>query len=236
MALAGFVAALLAATLAVVSGLGHRWGWWDFGQGFTLLKYALYGSFGAAALSLVGAILTRPSANRRGLSAALAGIALSSVIALVPLNEMRKVESLPPIHDITTDTTNPPEFVAVLPLRGSESNSTNYAGNAIAELQRDAYPDIKPLDVKATPDVIFNQALAAVSRLGWELVDSDLAAGRIEATDTTLWFGFKDDVVIRITALPDGSRVDVRSVSRVGGSDVGANASRIRNFFRAISE
>ena len=70
--------------------------------------------------------------------------------------------------------------------------------------------------------------------MGWDLVASDPASGRIEATDTTFWFGFKDDIVIRVAAAPGGSRVDIRSLSRVGVSDVGTNAARIRKYLTAL--
>lgn len=233
-AVAGFIAALIVVTLAIVSGFGHRWGWWDFGWGFTLLKFAFYGSFVAMVLSLMGGVFARPGANRRGFVLAICGIAISIAVAYVPWNEKRKASSLPLIHDISTDTQNPPEFIAVLPMRGANSNSTVYAGSAIAELQLKGYPDIQPLLTDKSPEIIFNQALDAAKRLHWEIAAADPVAGRIEATDTTFWYGFKDDIVIRITAQPEGSRVDIRSVSRVGRSDVGANAARIRAFFKAL--
>lgn len=236
LAVVGFVSALLVAVLAIVSGFGHRWGWWDFGWGFTLLKFAFYGSFVAFVLSLIGSIFARPGANRQGFALALCGIAISIAIAYVPWNEKRKASTLPLIHDVTTDTQNPPDFIAVLPMRGAHSNSTHYAGREIAELQLKSYPDIQPLLTDKSRDVMFDQALVAAKRLHWEIVATDPVAGRIEATDTTFWYGFKDDVVIRITALPEGSRVDIRSVSRVGRSDVGANAARIRSFFKALAQ
>ena len=235
-AVAGFTAALIVVALAIVSGFGHRWGWWDFRWGFTLLKFAFFGSFVALALSLIGGVFARPGTNRRGLVLAICGIAISIAVAYVPWNEKRKASALPLIHDITTDTQNPPEFIAVLPLRGADSNSTVYAGSAIAELQLKAYPDIQPLLTDQSADVMFNKALDTAKRLQWEIVAADPVARRIEATDTTLWFGFKDDIVIRITAQPEGSRVDVRSMSRVGLSDVGANAARIRTFFNALKK
>jgi uncharacterized protein (DUF1499 family) len=79
-------------------------------------------------------------------------------------------------------------------------------------------------------------AVAAARAMGWEVVAADRASGRIEATDTTRFFGFKDDVVIRVQAAPGGSRVDVRSVSRVGGSDVGTNATRIRAYLARLRQ
>jgi uncharacterized protein (DUF1499 family) len=88
--------------------------------------------------------------------------------------------------------------------------------------------------LNVTPGRAFDRAVAAAKAMGWDIVASDPAGGRIEATDTTFWFGFKDDVVVRVTPQPAGSRVDVRSLSRVGGGDLGANAARIRAFLAAV--
>lgn len=141
------------------------------------------------------------------------------------------MRSLPHIHDITTDTADPPEFVAVLPLRADAPNPPEYAGEEIAVQQRAAYPDIQPLRLPLAPVQAFERALATADSQGWHIVAAALPEGRIEATATTFWFGFKDDVVIRVTPDNGGSRIDMRSKSRVGGSDVGANAARIRAFF-----
>ncbi len=234
--LLGLGLAVLSALGAMTSGLGHRWGWWDFGDGFTLLKWAFYGGIAACLVSALGALLTRTGARRRGLGAALSGVLISGLVVWVPGQSLQQIRALPPIHDITTDTNNPPAFSAVLSLRGSQSNSTDYAGAAVAELQRQGYPDIQPIEADVSAGRAYTIALEVVQRLGWELVASEAATGRIEATDTTLWFGFKDDVVIRITPREAGARVDLRSVSRVGGSDVGANAARIRDFVALFKE
>jgi uncharacterized protein (DUF1499 family) len=106
----------------------------------------------------------------------------------------------------------------------------------LATQQREGYPDIEPLTMPLPPDRVFNRALDVAQRLGWEIVATDQTGGRIEATDTTRWFGFKDDVAVRITPWGSGTRVDVRSVSRVGRSDVGTNARRIREFLEALQD
>jgi uncharacterized protein (DUF1499 family) len=143
---------------------------------------------------------------------------------------------VPPIHDISTDTSDPPAFVAVVARRvaAGASNPPEYAGPEVAAQQQAAYPDLTPIALQAPPDQAFARALAAARSLGWEIVASEAGEGRLEATDTTRWFGFKDDVVVRIRPDGGGSRVDVRSKSRVGRSDVGANAARIRAFRDAL--
>jgi uncharacterized protein (DUF1499 family) len=142
----------------------------------------------------------------------------------------------PDLHDLSTDLDEPPAFVALVPIRAADAaqNPPEYAGEATAELQRDAFPELETLQLAATPDAAFAAASQAVRELGWEVVAEDAAAGRIEATDTTAWFRFKDDVVIRIRAAGGGSAVDVRSKSRVGRGDMGTNAARIREFLATL--
>ena len=142
----------------------------------------------------------------------------------------------PPIHDITTDTNDPPLFVDVLPLRAGARNSADYGGNRVADLQHAAYPDIAPVDLPIALAVAFARALAAARAMGWAIVATDTSTGRIEATATTRVFRFRDDVVIRIRPRDGGSRLDIRSVSRIGGSDLGKNASRIREFIARLRE
>jgi uncharacterized protein (DUF1499 family) len=144
--------------------------------------------------------------------------------------------SVPAIHDITTDTSNPPVFVAVIPLRKEALNPYEYGGPEIAGLQKKAYPDIKPLEMSVPVEKAFDKSLAVAKKMGWEIVATEKSDGRIEATATTLWMGFKDDVVIRVTDNGSGSRVDIRSESRVGKSDVGTNAKRIRSFLKEMEQ
>jgi hypothetical protein len=152
----------------------------------------------------------------------------------VPWYALQQARALPPIHDITTDTGRPPQFVAILPLRAGAPNPAAYGGADVARAQVGAYPDLRTRRMDATRADAFNRALQVARDLGWEIVAADAAAGRIEATDTTFWFGFKDDVVVRVEADGAGSRIDVRSVSRVGVGDVGANARRIRAYLQKL--
>jgi uncharacterized protein (DUF1499 family) len=234
--LAGTILAVLAGLAAASAGFGHRWGWWSYRTGFTVLKAAAYVGIAAAAVSLAGLIVTRPLLLRQGMVLSLAGILIGLLTASIPWSWMRTVKQVPYIHDITTDTEKPPKFIAVLPLRKDAANPAEYGGPDIAALQHKAYPDIVPRLMKVPPDRAFEQALSAARDMGWDIVDARSKDGRIEATDTTFWFGFKDDVVIRITPEPDGSRVDVRSLSRVGRSDVGTNAKRIQAFFKKFEQ
>ncbi len=231
---AGFMLAILAVAAAVLAGFGTRWGWWNFRTGFTILKVSAYGGVAAAVASIAGGIIAVSGTPRTGLVLAVAGVLLGLITAGIPWSWMRTVQHVPRIHDITTDMDNPPKFIAVLPLRKDASNSAEYGGSEVAAQQRKSYPDIVPFRLKIQPDQAFEQALQTARVMGWEIVEADAGQQRIEATDTTFWFGFKDDIIIRISPAPDGSRIDVRSLSRVGSSDVGTNAKRIRAYFRKL--
>jgi hypothetical protein len=224
--------ALVAAAFLLLAGPGTRMEWWDFRFGFTLMRWALYAGAAAGVLGVI--LLLVPATRRGGAAVLLASILIGGATAAVPLLQVQKARSVPPIHDITTDTNNPPEFVAIAPLRADAPNPVEYPGEETAEQQREAYPDIRTLRVDAWPAIVFEHALETARASGWEVVDADETAGRIEATATTFWFGFKDDVVIRVRGDDGGSAVDVRSKSRVGRSDVGANAARIEAYIEAL--
>lgn len=219
---------------AIMSGLGHRWAWWDFRAGFSLLRWSAYSALPVTGLGVVVAIFAWLRQRWLSLAAALLGVAFCVITVALPWSYLRLARSLPPIHDISTDTGDPPEFVSILPLRADAPNPAVYGGAAIAEQQRRAYADLKPLQVSLPPQDVLARAVEVGRAMGWEIIAAVPFEGRLEATATTLWFGFKDDIVVRITPSDGGSRVDVRSVSRVGRSDVGANARRIRTFLKKL--
>lgn len=225
--------AVIAVVLLLIAGPGTRLGLWGFGTGFSVMKWAAFVGIGAAFIA--AAMLLVPSLRQS--NGATLGIALllGLGVAFVPWNAMRGAKSVPPIHDISTDTSRPPEFVAILPLRADAPNPSAYGGAEIASQQLAAYPDLLPYTTAAAPPQAFEQALKSAEKMGWKIVATDSAAGRIEASDTTLWFGFTDDVVIRVEAEGSGSRIDVRSVSRVGKSDVGTNAKRIKAYLATLA-
>lgn len=224
--------AAFAAFLLLIGGPGTRFGLWEFRDGFLMLRWAATLGLVSAGLALMLLIIPR---TRMGqviwlLSACVIGLG----VAYVPWQLQQQARSVPPIHDISTDTLDPPEFIAILPLRADAPNPPGYAGEEVARLQREAYPDLRSYRLDAGTGMAFEQALAAARKMGWEIVAADPATGRIEATATTFWYGFKDDVVVRVGADNGGSVIDVRSKSRVGRSDLGANASRIRTYLEAL--
>lgn len=225
-------AAISAVGLLLVSGLGNRFGWWPYRTGFDVLRWSSYAGLAAAALAIIA--LAIPKVRAGWAHTLIGGLAVGIAAAYVPWQWQQRAQTVPRIHDITTDTANPPQFVAVLPLRAGAPNTAAYGGKEIAELQLKAYPDIQPLAMGVPPGVAFGRARDAAESMGWEIVAADPATGRIEATATTLWFGFKDDIVVRVSPSDQGSRIDVRSVSRVGRSDIGTNAKRIREYLAKL--
>ncbi len=230
----GFGLAVVCFVAAVLSGFGYRFGWWDLGWAFRLLTWSAAGAVLAFLLALVG-LLAGLNRGASFLVVGLAGLILSGVTFGYPLRELVRARSVPAIHDITTDTADPPQFHAVLALRAGAPNSAVYGGKKVADQQLRAYPGVKPAFFGAPAKAVFEDALKAAKTMGWQIDAADPAAGRIEATATTFWFGFKDDVVVRVKTLNDGRcRVDVRSESRVGVSDLGTNARRITYYLSRL--
>ena len=227
---------ILSAGIGLAASYGTRFGWWDYETGLKILSP---GIVIAIAGSVSGAVWIARALNindSAGWRFGVLGLAGSLVVAFIPLNQLRLYLSSPPIHDITTDVADPPSYDVVVKLRGEgpDINPLTYDAEKLPPLQKAAYPKVVPLDVSAAPAAAFDAVAAALPGLGLEVVNADPNALRVEAVATTFWFGFKDDVVVRIRPTATGSRIDVRSVSRVGVGDSGANAKRIVRILDAI--
>ncbi len=223
----------VAALLLLAAPVGYRMGWWHFRTGLTGLQpWAVYVGLAAGALAIIA--LAIPKVRAGWTAGLIAALVVGVAVSYVPWQWRQRAQSVPRIHDISTDTVNPPLFVAVLPLRQGAENTAAYGGKEIADQQLKGYPDIKPLELAMPPQAAFARALDAAKSMGWAMVADNAAEGRIEATATTFWYGFKDDVVIRVAPSGSGSKIDVRSVSRVGRSDIGINAQRIRNYLAKL--
>ena len=231
----GFWLSVAGAAGIILSPLGFRLGLWDVPFALReLLKYATYAALAGLALCIVGLILSKLATPPISVGRAVAGLIISGLFAGYVVVQYNKVQSLPKIHDITTDTANPPAFVALADARKAAPNGLDYKGAEIAEKQKQAYPDIAPMLSQLSPAELFVKAEAAARAAGWDIAAADVQAGRIEATVTSLIYGFKDDMVIRITPAAGGSQLDMRSMSRMGTSDVGMNAKRIREFVASL--
>jgi len=238
LSIGGGVLSIIGALAFLLSGYGYQWGWWGLGFAFRFLM------FGGSIIGLIGLLVSFGSFLPDGAAPgrvwmAVAGIVLGGAVLTSFSYWFKEAQKYPPIHDITTDTENPPEFDAIVQLRADAPNQTEYGGPEVAKTQKEHYPDISTLQLNVAYSEAFDRALEAARSEPWDIVHSNPSTGIIEATHTLPWYGFKDDVVIRVdTAATDStaSIVDVRSVSRVGRGDIGVNAQRIRDYLEQLQE
>ncbi|HEU4558981.1 MAG TPA: DUF1499 domain-containing protein [Longimicrobium sp.] len=242
LAIIALAVGVLAVLLVGGAGPGSRMGLWHWSTGLrTVIKYGAYLGVLAVILSVVALLMARGRrAGRATLAVAGVALLLGLTAWYFPWSWRRHAQSVPPIHDITTDWVNPPELVQSRALRDTSTaekmNTAVYEGDSIAAQQRQAYPDIRPVMLAMPLDEAFAAVVRTVRDMGWTEVEIHRDARTVEAVDETPWFGFKDDVVVRVTPASGISRVDIRSVSRVGRSDVGMNAERIRAFTERLRE
>lgn len=232
--------------IALFAGFGSGWGLWEFGFGFQLLMIA----FGAGLLAVFGGLFVGWWAKRKGRKAARplrwAGMVLGGALALWLLSFVYTARSVPAIHDISTDLADPPQF-RMLAVRADnldqipgEDDPEMKGMNPLqrwAAIHGKAYGDIRSVRIAMPVAEVIAKAERLAKVRGWEIAVADPIEGRMEATDTTRFFRFKDDVVIRVRPTEDGtgSIVDMRSISRVGVSDLGVNAKRVRSFIADLA-
>lgn len=215
-----------------LGALGAKFGLWNHNFGMIVVMLAFLSCLVPVALFMGFGWHPGYRSERGGL---LRGMLLGLIPLSVAIYLFGSSSGAPIIHDISTDTTRPPEYQAILALRDEGNNSLQWRAGVAAE-QLTAYPDLGSIQSSLSSAEAMDRALQVADDLGWEVVDSDSRPGYIEAVDTTFWFGFKDDVVIRIQATATGSVVDIRSASRVGRGDMGTNAERIRTFVTEFAQ
>lgn len=226
-----FFLACAAGLTVALCGPVHRFLGVDLDIVLIIFRYGFYAAAAAVALALATIMPTRPGERRRGFVAAVLAVLIGVAAAWSPAQWLLQTRASPRINDVTTDTARPPAMVVTQQLRRSAVNPPGYPGEGTASLQRAAYPDIVPIVLAVPPPEAFKRVDRVATALGWEVVARAPAEGRLEAVDTTDWFGLQDDIVVRIRVEgTGGSRVDIRSKSRLGESDFGANARRIRTF------
>ena len=218
---------LSAFLLVALPGPLYKYGVVDLGTAFTGFKFGVFAGIATLILLVLQILFKRKTVT---LGSTIMALLLSTIAIAIPLSMLNKGKSVPPIHDISTDLVNPPEFVAIAPLRADAPNPVEYAGVEVATQQRAAYPELQTLNYTQSKSELVEATKQAIDHLGWQLVNIDADQGIVEATDRTMWFGFKDDVIVRITDKGSERLVDIRSKSRVGGSDLGKNAERIHDF------
>ena len=225
-----FVAACVSALIVGVSGPLHRFLGVDVDLALGLFRYGFYVACAAIALALATVVPTRPGDRRRGFVAAVLALAIGGAAAWAPFMLLLHAVNAARINDVSTDTADPPPMVTTLQMRRDAVTPAAYPGKAVAEQQRQAYPDITPIVLDVAPAEAFRRVDAVAMAMGWDVVARAPADGRIEAIDTSAWFGLRDDIVVRIRPDGTGSRIDIRSKSRLGRADLGVNAHRIRAF------
>jgi len=167
---------------------------------------------------------------------------LATYVCLVPIFTLATPiingSKLPPIHNISTDTTDPPQFNRIASLRAESDNTLTYDPELLATIQQQAYPKVKTLYTSLNKIDAFAKALKLANNMGWKVINQNQEQGIIEAIETSFLWGFKDDIVIRVrtqsSTQGQQTLIDLRSVSRVGDSDLGANAKRIKGFIRGF--
>lgn len=232
------IACLIACAGALTVGLSgplHRYLGVEPDVAIGVFRFGFYIAAAGIALALATIVPTRPGERRRGFVAALLALVIGLAAAWAPINWLLRANQTPRINDITTDTANPPPLVVTLQYRHNAPNPPAYGGESVASLQREGYPDIKPIVLSVPPAEAFKRVDQVATAMGWDVVARAPAEGRLEAIDTTRWFGFHDDIVVRIKPDGTGSRIDIRSKSRVGRSDLGVNAQRVREFTQRLT-
>jgi uncharacterized protein (DUF1499 family) len=226
---------------ALIDALGSANGWWPFGAGLKALRYLFFISLAGVVLGIVVRVRHKHKHDMMAAVAIVLGLAFSGYL----LSLYRAATSVPAIHDVSTDLKDPPAFVT-LSLRKDNLDAIPDEGRpgwkALPPIERwralvgEAYPDLKPVQLAVPPAEAIKKAEALARDSGWVIASSDPQAGHLEATATTRFFRFKDDVIVRARPDAGGSIVDVRSVSRVGRSDLGMNAKRVRKFTRNLAK
>ncbi|MAK81717.1 MAG: hypothetical protein CMJ17_07540 [Phenylobacterium sp.] len=242
----------------MVAALGVKFDLWSWrlGLGVLIVQWGPRLLIAALVIALIALVATLVRSPRTGWRAALVAL----IIPVLGFGYLAYVRSqsanIPPIHDVTTNVDDPPVYSeAMIALRTAEEANpvaefsapltslpayqgprfAPLAGKSLGQVGQGAYPELVTLVTTTAPADAFAAAEAEARAQGWTIVSADAGAGVIEATAETFWFGFKDDVVIRVRPAEAGSAIDMRSTSRVGLSDLGANAARIEAYMTALS-
>jgi uncharacterized protein (DUF1499 family) len=231
------VSALALLVVLLTGPLGYKFDLVPLEPSLISLLIALVGGALVSIIGFVYLIIALRNEHTGDRNLLVLVIFLGLLPSVFVLPQMSRAQSVPAIHDITTDTDNPPTFVAVVPLRKGAPNPVDYGteewpAQKLGAATMQAYPDLEPLRAEMSVADAIERAETVLLQMGLEIVAKESLEGRLEATATTFWFGFKDDVVIRIVGDGEEAVIDLRSKSRVGQSDIGANADRIREFIR----
>lgn len=225
----GFLLSIAAACVGIIAIIGYREEWWRQFKAFYLFGWATFIAISSLIVLAIGVFKNFKNKQKKIFGLSILGVLFNLPILTGAFLFNYTATLYPPINDISTDTKNPPSYWNV-------PNPMEYPEEKFANIQHKFYPDLIPIKLTQSPEKVFEKALKIVRSDGWKLVSKDKEEGQIEAVASSLFFGFKDEVVIRIKESKGKTIVDVRSRSRIGKIDRGANARRIRKFIKALKE
>ncbi len=229
--------ALFFVQLLILTVVLHRFGLLATPAALNLFAVSLGGLVLAILVAVIGLVRIWFGGQAGG-KEAFAGIGIALVGLAAPLYFLSNFFLLPRLDDIETTPREPMKFNALAAQRPADANPIVEPDLEAAALQEKAYPDIRSMELERSATEVFDMVHEAVKRMGWTIVanepPSENGAGRIEATDKTLVMGFTDDVLVRVRGDDSQAFIDLRSASRYGMHDLGANADRIRAFFTEI--
>jgi len=241
---AGFIVSL---SVGLVASLGTRLGFWTVAFGLHTIFPWCVGigllTFVAGVVWILWAMIANDSSGARYGLIGLVGII---VVLVNPVMKYWDSRGMPPIADATTDTEHPPQFVSLLTQRGNDATPPDYNGNApmtfdgkattVSLVQHKYYGDIHSVAILMSPERLFKRAVSAAYGMGWNVVAIAPDEGRIEATDTSLFFGITDDIVIRVKPSGMGAKLDIRSKARMDSDSGSRNPQRIRGFMKELAQ
>jgi len=229
------ILAIVAVLLLAAGPLGWRAGWWHYSIGFFyLMAWSAYCGLAAVAVAIIALVFGRRINAGRQIAIGVIAFVIGAAIAYVPWHWNNLRGAYPRVNDVTTDFDNPPSLAFAEAMRKAEHGHPVAYDGAKAAPQKKSYPDIAPAMLTLPPDQAFDRALATAKATGWTIIQSDPETGTIDADDRSRWFGFTDDIAIRVSPAGGGSRVDIRSGARLGGGDYGVNAARVRTYLAAL--
>lgn len=232
----GISLSIIGALVVLLAGYGYQWGWWHFRLGFQMIPWATGTTVVGGLITTFGFIRAKKTKTTLTFLGSISVIIALGALFNIGYWYLEVEKGYPPIHDITTDIQNPPAFVAIAPLRAGAPNPVEYAGIETAMSQQSYYGDLSGIESNLPYDEAFDKALATVDEMPWTLVEANKENGRIEAYEKLAWFGFIDDVVIRVDTTSTGSIIDIRSKSRIGRGDLGVNYKRIEAYKHAFKK
>jgi uncharacterized protein (DUF1499 family) len=228
--------ALFFVQLLILTVLLHRFGSLATPAALNLLTVSIGGLVLAIIVAVAGLVRIW-FGGQIGAGQAFAGIAIALIGLALPLHYFSQFFLMPQLNDVETTPRQPMQFSQLAAQRPADANRIVEPDLAAAEIQEKAYPDLRPMELERSATETFDIVHEAVKRIGWTIVLNEPPGeqpGRIEATDRTMIMGYTDDVLVRVTGDDTHAFIDVRSVSRYGMHDLGANADRIRALFAEV--